>query len=291
MRIHCATLFSVASVLITGTGLSQSTVVVGSWAFSTGVHPTLSYTFENTDERTIENFWRAELKRISPDVSNKKELIAASALIPMVSPDTVRVLVKADQRRGNSAVTVHVAILTTAGWIAPESDPNAMGSARAYVQERCTALRREIAQEAFAKGEKELARLQNDLAGHVREKERAERSMVSSNAKEAEAVTDQVRIRKERTELDERITEQQQVNATEGTKEDLKDLARLVKQRSRLDRDLERAMDREKVMRKKQEDLAWDLKKNATDHVRKVADIERQEGVVKELREKLEAIH
>ena len=62
--------------------------------------------------------------------------------MPQVVPDTVRVLVKAEQRKGSPLLTAHVAILTTAGFVGPSSDDKVFDAAQAFVQ---TALQRHCA--------------------------------------------------------------------------------------------------------------------------------------------------
>ncbi len=142
------------SALILATGLlaQQTAVEVSSFAFSDGVHPTFSFLFEGTDVKYVESFWRDELKKISTSVSSKKEVIGAGALLPQVSPDTVRILVKAEQRKNSPLITAHVAILTTAGYVGPTTNERAYEAARAFVQQHSTALRRQLAQQELTHG-------------------------------------------------------------------------------------------------------------------------------------------
>lgn len=270
---------------------AQTNVGNGSYGFSDGVHPTFSVVLEGTDARTVEGFWRDELKRISEDVSSKKEIVASGALIPQVSPDTVRVLVKAEQRKGSPMLTAHVAIRTREGWLGPDADAKVYDAAERYVSERTTALRRHLAQEALDAGTKQLARLQSELSGLAREQERMEGQIKKSNERAEDAVNEQEHARKEIADLEPRIVEQRATNATAPSEENDKALADLMKQQARLNDKLRRAQDEERSMKKRADELAWDVKKNVEDQGRKSKEVSAQEAVVKDLRAKLEAIH
>ncbi|MEO8587983.1 MAG: hypothetical protein ABI432_01325 [Flavobacteriales bacterium] len=277
--------------LALGTSASaQTTVDVGSFAFSDGVHPTFSFIFEGTDTKYVEGYWRDELKKVSMGVSHKKEVIASGVVVPRVSTDTVRVLVKAEQRKGSPLITAHVAILTKSGWLAPGGDERAYEGGRSFVQQHSTALRRQLAQQELTNAEKGLARLQDDLAGLQREKERAESSIEKSKQKAAEAVQEQERSKAELDALAPRIDAQRNLVASTPSEENTKALNDLLKQQSRATDKNRRALDDERNMKKKADDLAWDISKNVEDQARKTEAITRQETLVNSLREKLAAI-
>ncbi len=283
------TLLVVASLLTSGAH-AQTTVGVSSYTFSNGVHPTFSFFFEGTDVKYVEGYWRDELKRMSHDVLSKKEVIGAGALVPQVSPDTVRVLVKAEQRKGSPMLTAHVAILTRNGWVGPDSDPAVLEGAKRFVQERSTALRRQLAQQELTKAEKALTNLRNDLNGLQREKERAEASIEKSKQKAAEAVQEQTRTQRELEDLAPKVEAQRAENAATPSEATAKELSELLKQQSRLQDRHRKALDEERAMNKKADDLAWEIKKNVEDQARKNEDIARQETLVSSLRSKMEAI-
>lgn len=270
--------------------VAQTAVDVGSYAFSDGVHPTLTFIFEGTDTRYVESYWRDELKLISASVVSKKEVIASGALVPRVSPDTVRVLVKAEQRKGSPLTTAHVAFLTKKGWLAPGGDEKAMEGGQAFVQQHSTALRRQLAQQELTKAETGLNKLRDDLTGLQREKERDESSIEKSKQKAAEAVQEQERSRAELDGLSPRIEAQRTVVATSPSKENTDQLNDLLKQQTRASDKNRRAQDEERNMRKKAEDLEWEIKKNVEDQAKKSEEIAHQETLVGSLREKLAAI-
>ncbi|MBK8500045.1 MAG: hypothetical protein IPL52_14795 [Flavobacteriales bacterium] len=291
MTTHQFVAHSILALLLPVSMQAQTNVGSGSFGFSDGVHPTFSVVLEGTDAKTVEGFWRDELKRISKDVSSKKEIIASGALLPQVAPDTVRVLVKAEQRKGSPMLTAHVAIYTRNGWVGPDSDPKVYDAGERYVSERTTALRRQLAHEALDAGNKQLARLQNELSGLSREQERMEGQIKKSNDRAADAAEDQEHARKEIADMEPRIVEQRAINASSPSAENDKALAELMKQQARLNERLRKAQDEERNMKKRAEDLGWEVKKNVEDQGRKTSEVAAQEAVVKELRAKLEAIH
>ena len=87
-----------------------------------------------------------------------------------------------------------------------------------------------------------------------------------------------------------KVAEQRKDNADEASAEGEKLLADLLKQEARLQDKRRRAGEDEVNQKKKAEELAWEVKQNAEAQVRKAAEVTRQEQLVKQLREKLEAI-
>ncbi|MEZ4807360.1 MAG: hypothetical protein R2815_07775 [Flavobacteriales bacterium] len=290
MKNHVRSLLFLAIVAVATPITAQTTVGVGSFGYSNGVHPTFTFIFEGTDEKYVESYWRDELKKISHEVSNKKEVVAAGALVPQISPDTVRILVKAEQRKGSPMLTAHVAILAREGYLGPDSDPGSFEGAKAFVQLHSTAIRRQLAQQELSDAEKGLARLRDDLAMLKREKERAEAGVEKSKQRAAEAATDQEHAKAEAEELGPRIEAQRNEVAATPSEEATKALDRMLKDRSKAQDKERRAMDDERKMKKKAEDLEWEIRRNVEDQERKSAEITRQEELVGSLREKLAGI-
>lgn len=270
--------------------IGQTTVTPSSFRFSTGVHPTFSFVFEGTDVKYVESYWRDELKKISEEVSNKKEVIGAGAVIPQVSADTVRVLVKAEQRKGSPLLTAHVAFLTSAGYVGPSSDDKIFNGAQAFVQQHSTALRRQLAQQELTDAEKGLSRLRTELSDLQRQKERDESSIEKSRQKAAEAVTEQERTKKELDDLAPRIDAQRVEVVSAPSDEATKELSSLLKDQTRTQDRNRKALEMEHSMTKKAEELTLATQKNMEDQARKQEAIDRQETLVNTLREKLAAI-
>lgn len=277
------------ATLFVATGLSaqQTAVEVSSFAFSDGVHPTFSFLFEGTDVKYVESFWKDELKKISTSVSSKKELIGAAALIPQVSGDTVRVLMKAEQRKGSPLLTTHVAILTKSGFLGPDSDTKAFEGGKSFVQQRCTQLRRQLAEQELTLGEKGLAGLNGELQSLQREKERAEAGIEKSKQRAAEAMIEQEKTKAEAEELGTRISALQSELGTTPSEDGTKELNGLIKDRNRAQDRNRKAQDEERNMTKKADDLAWAINKNVEDQALKSEAIAQQETLVRTLRAKL----
>lgn len=279
-----------ASVLIATWLNAQATVSVSSFSFSNGVHPTLSFQFEGTDVDYVESWWKDELKRVSREVTNKKEVVAASAVLPQITADTVRVLMKAEQRKGAPFTVAHVAFLTNEGWVGPSSDTRVFEGAKAYVQQQSTLLRRQLAQQELTVAEKGLARLSQELSNLQRDKERAESSIEKAKLRAAEAVLEQERLAREQEELTRKSDAQRKENADEPDAEGEKALGELLKEQSKSQARHGKAIEEEAHQKKKAEELAWEVKKNAEAQLRKRDEVARQEQLVKAMREKLEAI-
>lgn len=284
------TLFAIILLQLPLLVAAQAEVSISSFAFSDGVHPTFSFQFEGTDVRYVESWWKDELKRVSREVSNKKEVVGAAALLPQIASDTVRVLVKAEQRKGAPYLVAHVAVLTREGWVGPSSDARAFEGARNYVRQQSTLLRHQLVQQELTAAEKGLARLNTELNGMQREKERAEAGIEKSKQRGTEAIQEQERLEKEQVEMAAKVEAQRKENAAGTTAEGEKALAELLKQQARLQEKRRKAGDDELQAKKKAEELAWAIKKNVEDQARKRSEITRQEQLVKALREKRDSI-
>ena len=277
-------------LILSISGAAQNMVQPSSFAFSDGVLPTLSFTFEGTDVRSVESYWKDELKKMSASVSSKKELIAAAALIPQVSTDTVRILMKAEQHKGSPLTVAHVAILTTAGALSPNSEPKTYDAGVAFVQRHSTLIRHQLATRELTLAVRGLDKLKGELRELQRAKERAEAGIEKSNQKAAEAVQDRERYRVEAEANGPRITELRS-DVTLTTDEAMaKELADLEKQRDKALDKQRKAENDERNMTKKADDLTWDIKKNVEDQARKSEAIAQQETLVESLREKLKTI-
>lgn len=269
---------------------AQQTVEFSSFGFSDGVHPTLSYRLEGTDTRYVESFWKDELKKVSASVSSKKEVIGHGALLPQVSSDTVRIYVVAEQRKASPFLTAHVAIQTTAGFIAPDSDPTALEAARAFVVLRTNALRRQLVQQELTIAEKGLDNLRRELQNLQREKERSEASIVKSNERAAEAVKDQASTRAEADELAKQVSKMKGDLLTQPDPELEKELARATKDKDNAEKRHAKAIDTQRDMTKKAEELASTVKKNLAQQATTQDAIAKQEVLVNALKDKFAEI-
>ena len=270
---------------------AQVKVEVSSYTFSDGIHPTLSFQYEGTNVKYVESWWQDELKKISGKVSSRKELVGSAALVPQVSADTVRILVKAEQRKGSPHTIAHVAILSTTGWIGPSSGQQAFDGAKDFVQQRSTALRRQLAQQELSSAEKGLSKLQNDLAELQRTKERNTATIEKQGQRGAEAVLEQERSRAELDALAPRIDAARNEQQQAPSEANAKALSELLKEQTRATERNRKANEQESSARKKVDDLTWAQKQNAEEQERVKVAITRQQQLVDDLRAKVAAIH
>ncbi|MCW5900066.1 MAG: hypothetical protein KIT10_12425 [Flavobacteriales bacterium] len=287
-----------ACCIVAGMGLSlacaaqdATTVEKRSFAFSDGIHPTFAVTFHGAGTRTIEDHWRGVLKRVSHKVGGKKEIIGMTALIPEISHDTMRVLVKGDQPRGSGSTTLHVAFLTTMGWLGPGSDSAMVRGAREFVRREALALRIRLADEAVLQADRTLSRMRGELAMLEREQGRMEMQRSKARQRDSTSVADQARLAQEievaRTHAEERRAALREAHTEEGVKElkaREKHHDKLTSRHAAAQRAMEQA-------RKRDAGLKDGLRRNAEAQAAKRQEIERQRARTEELREAREAIH
>lgn len=269
---------------------AQTTVTLGSYAFSTGVHPTFNFIFEGTNPKYVESYWKDELKKISVGVSDKKEVTGMGSLIPSISRDTLRILMKGEQSKGSPLLAAYVSIQSTTGYIGPNSDSTVQAAAIAFVQRHSTALRRQLAQQELTASEKDLLRLTTDLENLQREYERAQAGVIKSKEKATEAAEEQKKTRSVIDELGPKVAAMRtEVNTTMNA-ELAKTLKGLEKEESKAVSQNGKALVKEQQMKKKADDLEREIKKNDEAQVLKKKMIAEQETLVRSLKEKLDSI-
>lgn len=265
---------------------AQSAPGMSAYQFSNGVHPTFDATFEDAKERDVEAFWRNELKSISVKVLNKKELVGAAARIPAASPDTLRILIAVDRPKGGLYSTAHIAILSTAGYVGPDSPQRELNGCMQWVQQRTVTLRKQFAQAALDLDRRDLDRLRQDLDLLKREKSRAESGMQKAQQRSEQAVRDKEESERELGALDAAAA----TAKADSTSDPNAEKARL-KQQDKLRDKAKRATKTAQDMEKRTTDLQWAIKQNEKDQVTKQEAIDRQQAVVNGSLEKLQSIH
>ncbi len=286
-------LLMMTACLVMGAGIAQEHTVTEhrSYAFSDGVHPTIVVVHADADLRTVEDHWRGVLKGVSRKVSGRREIIGMTALIPEITTDTVRVLVKGEQPRGVPSVTLHVAFLTTHGYLGPGSDSLMVRGAREFVRRHALALRMGLATKAVSDAERTLSRLRRELGMLVREKERAEGQRGKSILRDSSAVADQVRLAAEITSAEASVGAKREAMRADHTVESEKELKMLVKQRDKLQARHASAIRSMETARKRTTSLEESIRRNQEAQVAKEAALVQQEAHLEELRARREAIH
>lgn len=269
---------------------AQVDVQLRSTTYSDGVHPCFSVTFDDTELRIVDDYWRNVLKGISHRVSGRKELIGVAALVPAISPDTMRILVKTETSKSLPRVTVHVAFRTTQGYAGRDGDERMTESSRAFVAEKALAFQRENAHARLKDAEKRLKRLQQDLDLLVREHERATGQREKALQRAVSAAEDEVKLVQEaaalRTEL-ERIKARQEADPSEEGERELKDMTRRI---NKAESGIKNAASQQGSSENRASDIARAIERNLQDQDKKRGEISKQEAEVERRTQAYEAI-
>lgn len=276
-----------AGLAVPAGAFAQEEIVLGAHQFSNGVHPTFDAIFEDPGGREISRFWLNELKSISMKVTNRREMVGAVARIPSASPDTMRVLVAIDKPRGNGRyTTVHVAFFTTNGYVGPDSPQRELNGCMEWMRQRALLLRRQLAQNAVDIGERQLTNLERQLDMLKRDEQRIRHNIRRAGQRVEEAD----RTKAEAEEQLRLLATASDSTALDSASQAPSDRDRQKQERLWQDRSRRSTYTRQ-GMEKKLQDLEWELGKNARDQVSKQEEIERQQAIVEELREKLRSVH
>ena len=286
MRTHL-TLFA---LLFTAFTWAQTEVRNTSYAFAGGVYPTYSVVFKGTDASAVERFFKEQLKPISADIAGKKEVMSIGTRLPEVSADTMRVFVKAVQQKGAEEVTAHVAFRVNMAFIGPDNDERQREGCRNWMYQNAVILKRNIAQKALEAGQKLQARLEGELAGLVKEKERAENSIGKTQDRIVENEKDKIDTEAAITKMETTVATKQQEVTTAPTEENRKELQSLQKDQEKLRKKATKLTEDIADGKKKVEDLKFAIKQNLSAQDAKAKEIAAQKKVVEELTAKLAAI-
>lgn len=264
---------------------AQSAPGVGAYQFSNGVHPTLDATFENSSVSEVTAYWRNELKMISLKVTNKKELIGASARIPSASADTMRIFIAVEKPKGSAVTTARIAFLTINGYVGPDSPERVLNGCTEWVQQRTVTLRTQLAQAELTKAKRDLDNLTRQLDMLKREKLRAENGILKSQQRGEKAKSD---IQKLEEQLKGILDPVNEAGADSTERADMaKDR---LKDKRRMESKATSASKTSRDMEKKLQTLQLEIKKNEADQVAKQSEVDRQQQVVNDLQEKLKNI-
>ncbi len=290
-RLRCSLLLSAFVGALTLFAQGPTVVEMRSYSFSNGVHPTFAVVHTDTDQRTVEAHWRDVIKNVSSKVTGKKELIGMAALVSEISPDTIRILMKSESVKSLSQVTVHIAFLTTRGYVGTSSDSSMVRSARAFVYRHALALRMELANKELALAERYLKGYERDLAMLQRELERAEGQLARTEMKDSTAVLDQARTKEELRGMETDLANKNKQQDTEPDVEAEEDLKDMQKAQRKVQGQHDKAVKAEQQAIKRSASLEETIRRNKEAQVKKEQQIERQRAHVEELREKVKSIH
>lgn len=278
--------FAMAFAACSFVGVAQEAFapVMGAYQYSNGVHPVVTAVFPNADLRTVQRFWKDQLRSISTKVLDKKELIGEAARIPSASSDTMRILIQSEQGRGAQDVMTHIAFHTNIGYVAPDSPERELKGCTEWVRSNSVALLKQVAQKNLDLGQRDLDREQRKLNDLQRDLQRTE-----GNLRITEQRGELARI--EKAEMDSLLslptmpikTATDSVAATD-------ELKQLAKERGKQEDRSKRADRTAASMAKKAEDLRWSIKTNKEDQVKQEEVVAKQQEVVNGLKRDLDTI-
>lgn len=260
------------------------TPVMGAYQYSNGVHPVITAVFPGAELRTVNSFWKEQLRSISTKVLDKKELIGEAARIPSASSDTLRILIKSEQGRGAKDVVTHIAFLTNKGYVAPDSPEREVKGCTEWVRASSVDLLKQVARQNLEVGQRDLEREQQKLDMLKRDLQRTEENLRKAQQRGEAA-------KNEKAEMDSMLalptipikTATDSIDATEELKQQAKDRARQSERSDRAERT-------GTAMTKKEDDLRWTIKKNKEDQVKQVDAVTKQQEVVNGLKRDLDAV-
>ncbi|MCB9170299.1 MAG: hypothetical protein H6597_05540 [Flavobacteriales bacterium] len=241
---------------------AQTQVQQTSFTFSDGLHPTFMVAFDQGDDKDLEGYYKDQLKMVSKDVSNKKELKALGARVPEITADTITILCAVEQPRKSSTVNVHLAFRVNGAFLASTSEATLLKSATDYAYRTAVAYKTKVLQEELAAEQKTLEQLQSDLAMLKKEKDRAENTLEKTKGKGKDAARDKLDAENELGTTNIAIETKKTEVAGDPSEQNTKDLQDLLKDKSKLEGKIEKYTEDIADAEKKAKDLEQDIKDN-----------------------------
>ena len=270
---------------------AQTEVRNTSYTYTGGVYPTYSVVFTGTDKAAVEKWFKDRLKPISADMGGKKEVMSIGTRLPEVSGDTMRVFVKADQPKGSTDVTAHVAFRVDMAFVGPDSEERQREGCRDWVYQNSVMLKKNIAQKELEAGQKRLVNLESELAGLIKDKGRAQSSIEKTQHNIVEDEQAKVGAEGEGKIMETTVEAKKQEVATSPTEENTKELKSLIKEQEKLEKKAVKLTKDIADGKKKVEDLQFEIKQNLSEQDAKAKAIEAQKKVVEELTARLAGIN
>lgn len=284
-------MLALLAALVTTLSHGQTEVRNASFTFTGGVYPTYSVVFNGTDAGTVEKWFKDQLKPISADMGGKKEVMSIGTRLPEVSSDTMRVFVRASQLKGSKDVTAHVAFRVNNAFIGPDNEERQREGCRSWMYQNSVMLKKNIAQDHLETERKKLAVLEDELAGLVKEKDRAEHSIEKTQRNINDAGIEKIGTEGESKMMETQVESKRQEVATATTEENNKELQDLLKDQEKLRKKTAKLTEDIADGNKKIDDLQFGIKKNLAAQDAKNKAIDAQRKLVEDLTAKLEAIN
>lgn len=278
MRNFFTTIALSAAVFAT----AQTEVMLSSYSFSDGDHPTVVVGFDNSDADAVENWYKNQLKDISKDVSSKKELRAQGARVPEVAPDTMTVLCKAEQGKKNTRVMLHLAFRYHGNWISKDGDDQLVKGAERYAYMLAVRYKKQVLEAVLGNEQKALGKMESDLAGLEKEKGRAESGIEKNKSKGQEATGEKAKAEKDLKDNETSVASKHAAMGTNPTEEEAKQFQELVKEGTKLKEKITKETKNISDAEAKVKELEDEVKKLSSDIEVKRREVEDQKKKVEE---------
>ncbi len=270
---------------------SQTIVNNTSFTFSGGVYPTFSVTFNNADAGMVEKWYKTQLKSISADMGGKKEVMSIGTRLPEISSDTIRVFLKADKPKKSADVYLHAAFRVNGTFVGPDSDARQLEGCKSWMYQHAIMLKKELVQKELETTTKQQTILENELAGFVKEKDRAQNSIEKTQANITEDEQEKAEVEGKSTIMVTTVDAKRQEVANGPTEANTKELQDLLKEQTKLTGKSEKLAKNIESGKKKIENLQYQMKKNLADQDAKGKAIDLQKKLVEEVRTKLAGVN
>lgn len=278
------------ALLASCTLFAQTEVLLGSFPFSDGNHPTAVVTFENAEADAVESWYKSQLKEASKDVSNKKELRASGVRVPEVSQDTITMVCKAEQGKKSPRVQLHLGYRVNGAWVSSASAPELVEGAKKHAYTLAVRYKKELLTAALETEKKNKLRLENELADLVKEKGRAEGSIEKTRQKGVEAGQEKLQAEADLKSNETTIAAKSAAMGAAPTEAQTKELQDLIKDQGKLKDKIEKEGKAIVDGEKKVKDLEQEVKDNLAAQASKRSAIEAQAEKVKAAQKALEEV-
>jgi hypothetical protein len=271
--------------------LAQTSVSNTSFTFSGGVYPTFSTVFNKADAGGVEKWYKEQLKSISADMGGKKEVMSIGTRLPEISSDTIRVFLKADQPKKSEDVTVYAAFRVNGVFVGPDSDPHQVEGCKSWMYQRAVLLKKELVQKQVDEATRHSLRLESDMAGLLKEKDRAQGSLEKTQQNIVQDEQEKADVDGQSTVMVTSVDAKRQEVSNGPTEANSKALTELLKEQEKLKGKGEKLAKSIESGKKKVTDLQEQIKKNLADQDAKSKVIETQKKDLEALRTRLQNIN
>lgn len=269
---------------------AQTDVRQSTFPFSDGSHPTFVVAYDNVEPDDAESWYRAQLKGLAEDVSNKKELRFTGTRVAEVHPDTITVLCKAERPKKSTTTSLHLAFQVNGAWVSPTSDKKQIDAAKDFCYTKAVAYKKYMLQQQLDVAQRDLSRLESEQSTLEKDKGRFEESIEKNREKGVQAGQDKVQAEADLQANNVAMeTKKAEVSAS-PSEANTEALQKLMKENDKLKDRIQRLGDQAVNAEEKVKELEETIKKNLSDQEAKLKAIDTQRAKVEELSKALAGV-